>query len=324
MKAAAGEDCAPTFHAFCPEPDPSLPINSSEVNSCDGVTVSEGSASADGQTIDYVVLKGAASTAAKADGEVIYIGLHGTTFNGPTFANRHRMAELAKARGITVVAPSASGLTRSWGYSLLPPLTTADSRVALIDALITAVAGAAPAKAAGDTKIILGGISGGGIMALRYACLRPEVVSGAVVVAAELTPSDLASCTTGGFASVQVHGTSDPIALYDNVPGYAAGAVETFDTLLANNGCDASQLMSATLPVPAEDEPFITGLSMRFTTECASGRGSALVTVEGGGHNWPGYDRASDFPPGANLYGAITNGFDATLQGFDLVRSLDN
>jgi len=74
-------------------------------------------------------------------------------------------------------------------------------------------------------------------------------------------------------------------------------------------------------------------VDIRYSKDCSSGDGVALVTVKGGGHNWPGFDPPLGGIPltfpnptsnsAFNFFGPISNDFDATLQGYDLVRYLD-
>ncbi|MDI3259285.1 MAG: hypothetical protein QJR02_06280 [Sinobacteraceae bacterium] len=315
-KAAAGNDCSPTYGQYCTNTAGTPIINAQTVTACDGVTVNSGSVTAGSLTSNYVV---AAPTNAAADSP-IYIALHWSEGNGPTLINRMRLTELAKGRGVTVVAPTAPGPVQSWGGtgSLVPTTSVAD-RVALIDALVTQLTSAG-GKAASGRPVIVAGDSGGGEMAFEYACAHADRISGALFVAASITPSDLSSCKPSApFASVQVHGTNDLVAPYSPTPGLSAGSVETFQALYANNGCDASKIKSATLP-PASSDAGISGYQVQWVTGCTSGFGNALVTVQGGGHNWPGFDDALGLP--IDIYGPIGEGFDATLQGYDLLRYL--
>src|SRR3546814_18746971 len=70
-----------------------------------------------------------------------------------------RMSELAKARNVTVVLPTAPDPApfRTWGNSVVVPISSRDDRVALIDALIAQVQGTA--KAASDKPLlVIGGL----------------------------------------------------------------------------------------------------------------------------------------------------------------------
>lgn len=320
--AAAGQDCTPTFHADCPA-DPSMSVtNDSTVNPCDGVAVSTGTATAGSLSSDYVVVK-----PSSGGGSGTVLALHWLDGNGATMVNRMRLSELAKGRDVTVVAPTAPGGT--WGNDILAaPTSTVDERVALLDAVLAQVKAASAqakaetvaAEAASTPRLIVAGLSGGGVMAFDYACAHAGTVTGVEIVAANITASGLSACKPGhSVASVQVHGTDDAVAPYNAVPGgLYAGVPATFQALYTNNGCDAAQLQSVNLPSP---DTLVSGIVVQWDQSCTSKQGSALVTITGGGHAWPGMDRSFDQLP-LNLYGPVSTGFDATLQAYDLLLYL--
>jgi len=317
-KAAAGDDCSPTYGQYCQNTDAggSVLTNDQSVNACDGVTLSTGSVTAGNLTSDYVV---AAPSNPPADSP-IYIALHWAEANGPTLVNRMRLAELAKGRGVTVVAPTAPGPIQTWGNSVVVPTSTVADRVAVIDALITQIQNGGSAKAASNRPVVIAGVSGGGVLAYEYACAHADRIAGELLVAAEITPSDFSSCNPSRpIASVQVMGTNDLVALYNATPVLSAGAEPVFESLAANNGCDLSKAKTATLP-PASSDVGISGIEVKWINACSSGLGSALVTIQGGGHNWPGSVGPLNSP--VTLFGPRSMGFDATLQGYDLLRYL--
>lgn len=307
-KLAAGEDCTPSYNQFCPDAtSPSL-TNDQQVGACDGVTVTDGTVTSGGLTSHYVVLT--PSTGGK---KALVIGLHWSNGTGESMANHMRMSELAKARDVTVVLPTAPDIYpfRTWGNSVVIPISTRDERVGLIDELITQVQGTT--SKATLPPVLLTGTSGGAVMALEYLCDRSEMVSGIEMVAAEVTASMLEEChPTTPVATVQVQGTSDPIGSYDQ-------AQAAFSALSANNGCVADDVAHASMP-PADGE-LIDGIDVAWISPCTSGKGSAFVTIEGGGHNYPGLNRNFTILP-IDLFGPVTAGFDATLQGYDLLRYL--
>jgi polyhydroxybutyrate depolymerase len=318
-KAAAGDNCTPTYGQFCPNTGSGSPVtNDQNVNACDGVNVSTGTVSAGSLSSDYFV----AEPANVASDAPIYIALHWANANGQTMVNRMRLTELAKGRALTVVAPTAPGQVpfRTWGNSVVASTSPVADRIALIDALITQLQNASTVKAAASRPIVLAGVSGGAVLAYEYACAHAERLAGVLLVAAEVTPADASACQFDApLASVQVMGTNDLIAPYNATPGLSAGAQPVFASFYTNNGCDASKIKSATLP-PASSDVGISGIQVQWVTECTTDRGSALVTVDGGGHGWPGAQGPLNLP--VTIYGPISKGFDATLQGYDLLRYL--
>src|SRR3546814_19128797 len=98
-------------------------------------------------------------------------------------ANKSRMSELAKARNVTVVLPTAPDPApfRTWGNSVVVPISSRDDRVALIDALIAQVQGTA--KAASDKPLLVIGVSGGAVLAYAFAGDRSDAHDGGALTA---------------------------------------------------------------------------------------------------------------------------------------------
>lgn len=310
--AAAGEDCTPSYNQACPDATSPTITNDSTVGACDGVTVTSGSVTANGLTSNYEVLT--PDSAATADGsKALIIALHWSNGTAESMADHMRMSELAKARDVTVVLPTAPDAYpfRTWGNSVVAPVSPRADRVALIDALIAQVKGTA--KADSNTPVIVVGVSGGAVLAYQYGCDHADSVAGIELVAAEIMPNDLSACQPSQpLATVQVQGTADPLGSYANTQ-------TAFEALLANNGCSDADVKHAALPVPSGE--LIQGIDVAYADTCTSGKGNALVTVSGGGHSWPGLNRNFDILP-IDLFGPVTKGFDATLQGYDLLNYL--
>jgi polyhydroxybutyrate depolymerase len=317
-KAAAGDDCSPSYNTFCPAPATTVVVNDSEITECDGVTVSSGTVSFTddgGSTVtsDYTVL-----TPSTGGHKGLVVALHWSNGTGVSMVDHMRMSELAKGRDVTVVLPTSPGSVpfRTWGASLVVPSTTLAQRTGVIDALIAQLQGSTKAISA---NVFVAGVSGGAVMAYEYACQRSDAISGALIVAAEITPSDLSACApTSAVATVQVHGTGDLVGPYAAIPLISAGVEETFASLYTHNGCTSADVKSAELPPAAGDVAIVTGIKVEWASPCSGGKGNALVTVEGGGHNWPGFVSGTGL--GLNLFGVYSSGFDATLQGYDLLR----
>lgn len=310
--AAAGDDCTPSYNQFCPDATSPTVLNDSTVGSCDGVTVTQGSVTANGLTSNYEVL-----TPTSGGSNALVISLHWSNGNGASMANHMRMSELAKARNVTVVLPTAPDPApfRTWGNSVVVPISSRADRVALVDALIQQMK--APAKA--DKPVIVVGVSGGAVLAYEYACDHAEAIDGVEIVAAEITAGDLGTCAPSrAIATLQVQGTADPIGSLNPFASYA-NTTAAFSKFLANNGCTDADVNHVSLPVPSGE--LIQAIDVGYTSSCSKGKNSALVSISGGGHSWPGLNRNFAVLP-VDLFGAVTNGFDATLQGYDLLDYL--
>lgn len=310
--AAAGDDCTPSYNQFCDDATSATLFNDSTVGACDDVTVTQGSVTANGLTSNYEVL-----TPTAGGNKALVIALHWSNGNGASMANHMRMSELAKARNVTVVLPTAPDPApfRTWGNSVVVPISSRTDRVALVDALIQQVQG--NAKADSNTPVIVVGVSGGAVLAYEYACDHAEAIDGVELVATEITASDLGACAPSQpIATLQVQGTADyvgfPSATYAN-------SQAAFTAFLANNGCTDADVNHASLPVPSGE--LIKGIDVAYTSGCSKGKDSAFVAIDGGGHSWPGLNRNFNVLP-VDLFGAVTTGFDATLQGYDLLDYL--
>jgi poly(3-hydroxybutyrate) depolymerase len=163
-----------------------------------------------------------------------------------------------------------------------------------------------------DVPVYIAGLSNGGVMALRFACERGEGVEGVLAVATSMGLVDRLNCVgRSPVATVQVHGTLDPLSPYIGT-GVTQPVPVIHQTFLGNNGCTGTHETSIATP-DAATGPIVFSQGQN----CSSGLNSILVTVKAGGHNWPGFDNPVGLP--FNLLGPITKDFDATLQGFDLL-----
>lgn len=300
------EDCTPVYHEFCPDLVAGTPVSLDSVAlPCNGVTISTSTVTAGSYSSDYVMLK-----PSTGGGDAFIIALHWAAANGPTMANVMRMAELAKGRNVTIVLPTAPpgdplSTTGSWGKSGPKIPIPLEDRIALLDQL-------AALKTNSSSPLLVSGDSGGAIMSFYYGCARTSV-SGIEAVAGEITQKDLDACArTTPLAAVLVNGSAD---LISGLAGANAKAV--LAKIQSINGCSGPVSTAQMNPLAGE---LISSIDISYIQPCA-GKGASLVMVQGGGHNWPGMDRNLDGFP-ANVYGATTKAFDATLQGYDLLRYL--
>ena len=191
----------------------------------------------------------------------------------------------AMAAGVLAVLPQGAGPAESWNFSG----TTGYDDVSFLSSLVTKLV---DTECADPARIVITGISDGGDMAAFAACALPGRFRAVVTVAASFVPR--AGCHRTRI--VAVHGDADPLDPYrggpDGRPGYPAIPPAT-SAVIAWADLDGCRTF-----VTDRVAPDIV------TTTCPCG--AKLVTVNGGGHTWPG-----GAPVNPTL-GVTTGEYDAT------------
>lgn len=392
-KVAAGENCTPVYHRFCPSLVDDKAGYDEPLGECEGVRIDHGTASGGGLTANFIILSPAAPTAPV---ETLYLGLHWKGANAEAQANAQRMQELVKARNVAVVLPTAPDnywpastvgvnlakfvsptdggaiilpglslpqlppnvalplpelrslnerLNRSLsklalipaGTPLIPaielpplpvdfrdylgvlpvldPLLPIDPFVDLLDAVVEAASATLGME---DPELLVSGLSNGGQMAWYYACRTDRRVDAMMVVAGSVATPELEACLARprNFGAVLVHGSGDYLVPYTGKT-LAVSLPQAFQASRVDNGCASTGLQMTVMP-SLRSEFLIRGVALRWYDDCTSGRGSYLVTIRNGGHNWPGFDYHNE--RAIRPLGLATKSFDATLQGYDLLR----
>ena len=303
--------CKPLAGTICPTGDANL-LQRTPI-ACDGVTYEEHTASTSAYTSTYFTLTGT-----NTKYEAIYLGLHYLLANKGAFTNIVRLQELAKARKVLVVAPQAPSITplittSRWPSGSLLDSSTVAPTIAWLQEVISEVR--TQYKVDASVPVYVAGLSNGAAMAYLYACTDPQVTA-VLVVASEANSTSLTTTCTSAhtLGSVIVHGTSDPETPYDGNVLLARMSIPDIHTHFSEmDGCDATD---ASTSVPLYNDSLQVTISYTPADKCVYR--NFLVTVNGGGHNWPGTDR--DFVVSGILYGDHTSNFDATLQGYDLLK----
>ena len=200
-------------------------------------------------------------------------------------ADQSRIPARVVAAGVLAVLPQGAGPAKAWDFSG----TTGYDDVGFLSALVTKLA---DTECADPARVVITGISDGGDMAAFAACALPGRFRAVVTVAASFMPR--VGCHQTRI--VAVHGDADPLDPYrggpDGRPGHpaipsAASAIIAWADL---GGC-----RTGTTDRVAPD-------IVTTTYPC----GVKLVTVNGGGHTWPG-----GAPVNPTL-GVTTGEYDAT------------
>jgi polyhydroxybutyrate depolymerase len=215
----------------------------------------------------------------------LVIGLPGYGGTSEDLAAQSRIPARAMAAGVLAVLPQGAGPTDSWNFSG----TTGHDDLGLLSALVTQLAAT---DCADPSRVVITGISDGGDMAAFAACALPGRFRAVVTVAASIDPR--AGCHR--IRIVAVHGDADPVDPYrggpDGRPGYPAipPAATAIAAWAALDGCPTAANTGVAPHIAATTYP------------C----GAQLVTINGGGHTWPG-----GAPVNPSL-GVTTGEYDAT------------
>jgi polyhydroxybutyrate depolymerase len=196
-----------------------------------------------------------------------------------------RMSEKGRAEGFIVVYPQGSGVLASrlltWnattccGYAMQHGVAESAFVAGLLDDLLATYA-------VDRVRVYATGISNGGMIAYLGACTLADRFAAIAVVSGELT---LADCRPARPVSVLViHGSADRYLPYDGGVGakaiakHAARSVRfAVDFWRAHDRCaDAGTSERAGSVIRERYAP------------CAGGSAVELITIEGGGHSWPG------------------------------------
>lgn len=194
--------------------------------------------------------------------------------------------EFAQSHGLVAIYPQ--GIDRHWNDGRVKGRESTADDVAFVVAMIDALASEGVIE---PKRVYAAGISNGGFMTLHLACLKPDLLAGIAVVAAD-QPADAACPSPRPMPVIFFHGTKDKFVPFNGgeiVPeglkdrGSALSDAATVAIWQKENGCGAAT--RSELPAKDPADP------MRVTVEsysCPPGRGLQNVIIDGGGHTWPG------------------------------------
>lgn len=311
-RVAAGQSCASQAGDFCPRKLQDLFVPVNEPLGCDGVEIQRlPISSSGGLSSNYIVLRG------RETPQAIYLALHylGTTNGG--FVNVARLQELAKARRVLILVPQAPGdnfgLSATLGASW-PGLETVQDVAPYIRFLDDVVADARKRFKLPSVPLYTAALSNGTSMVYYYACGAAARVEAIQTVAGVMSGNTLQTCRPSRpVGSVVVHGTLDPVNTYNGIPYITASAPQIHTLFESQDGC-VGRDKQALIPVP-------NGISaeINYSAACKMGRRHFLVTMVNGSHTWPGQASLGVSVNGGPL-DPRSSVFDATLQGYDLLR----
>lgn len=227
---------------------------------------------------------------ARAEGAPLILALHGGGGSADQFARSSGLSRPANAQGYAVIYPEGTGRAGTWngGYCCGAAQRNRVDDVAFLDAVI---ADAVARFRLNPARVYLTGMSNGSIMAETYAALRPGTVRAVAGVAGTMDAGRLRP--KGKVPLLHIHGTADEMVPYAGGKGDSSVTRTDFASVAA---VEAAFL--APYPMLARTERVIDRAAdgMRvIERNYANGRGVTqirILTVEGGGHAWPGSRRA--------------------------------
>ena len=225
----------------------------------------------------------------------VILVLHGGGGNPAQFARNSGFSRPALAKGYAVIYPAGSSrgrlalLTWNGGYCCAYAAQARVDDVAFLDAVI---ADAAAQFGLDESRVYITGMSNGSLMAQRYAAELPDRVKAVAGIAGTL---DVARTRIRGpVPLLHIHGTADT-----NVP-YQGGVGA--DSNQATDWASVDQVITAfvraaqgeLVPTRRVIDPKADATRV-VETSYTDARGRVMVrllTVEGGGHAWPGSRRS--------------------------------
>ncbi|MGL5857929.1 MAG: alpha/beta hydrolase family esterase [Angustibacter sp.] len=257
-------------------------------------------------------------------GAPLVVVLHGGGGSGLDSATRNplgRWQQVAAGRpgGMVVVYPDAAEDAQGqsqWNDCRAGDSATSGDRLPDDVSFLTALIQRMVARhQLSPDRVLVNGVSNGGMMTLRLAAERPSVVAGAGVVAASM-PVDACGTPTRPVPLVLVHGTADPLVPYaGGAVRWGRGAVIGVDATLERwRAVNRSTVILPLAPLPDVDRA--DGPRGRSSTVWTStdrhargGDPTTFVQVRRGGHTVPDTSIVDPLP--SRLVGSQNRDVDA-------------
>lgn len=206
----------------------------------------------------------------------LVVMLHGGFGSAQQAERAYGWNQLADSAMVAVAYPD--GIGRAWntnGGCCGRPGREGIDDVGFIDAVVNDIG---THIAIDQNRIYATGISNGGMMAYALAC---NTATFAAIGADAATQLD--ACAAPRPTSVMhIHGTADRMIRYDGEPGVGVARIDGPPVPEVNAFWRNVDQCAA--PAVTSDGPVATS-----TSDCPDGRAVVLVTVDGGGHDWPGF-----------------------------------
>lgn len=223
----------------------------------------------------------------------LLLALHGRLSDGAAMARLTRFDARADRHGFIVVYPDS--LSGQWNYlSGIPGAGEGPDDVGFLRVLIERIGESYPVDKA---RVYVTGISNGGFMAQRLACLDRSRFSAFASVAASGYAVMRETCRNdAAIDALYLHGTDDRLvpwsglAVDDSSGGTQRVTLSISETLkywTTHNRCDPGVSREELLPM---GRSYGTRVTIYSAANCPQQRQVTLYAILGGGHNWPGVE----------------------------------
>jgi polyhydroxybutyrate depolymerase len=236
--------------------------------------------------------------AANGTPRAVVIALHGGTRPASDIFERSAWPAVAMRHGFILVAPQ--GMNKQWNDGRKQTASGTVSNADDVGFIVQLVAELVAKDRADRARIFVTGASNGGMMSLRLACDRADLVAGIAPTIAAMPEAMREACKpTRPLPVMMIAGTADRLMTYD---GSAArrfskrpqdpisSIPETFAFWRRINGCGLPAREEALSDLDPSDGSTIT---LMTGVNCKSARVS-LYRVNGGGHREPSLSRENE------------------------------
>ena len=216
----------------------------------------------------------------------VVLALHGAAMNGLMMVGFTDLDATADKAGFIVVYPSGTGVGpfRTWNAGGFPGASNKADDVSFLGKVLDDVAELATVD---PKRVFACGMSNGGMMSYRLAAEMSHRIAAIAPVAGTIAINE--SKPVRPVSVLHFHGTKDTLVPYE-MPQRRnpqimrlKSVAESIQTWVKLNGCQET---------PVSDVLTKDGDKMRVTRVVYNGGKNGaevgLITIEGGGHTWPG------------------------------------
>jgi polyhydroxybutyrate depolymerase len=227
----------------------------------------------------------------------LVFNLHGFTSNAQQQELYSDMNAVADTAGFIVCYPDAVG--NAWNIGVAGGSTTDD--VGFIAALIDKFH---QEQGIDLERVYSCGMSNGGFFSYRLACEMGDRIAAIASVTGSMTTAMLSGCTPQRPTPVMaIHGDADPVVDYNGAMGNAA-VPDVFNFWVGHNGC-LQPGNNGDIPNIATNDQCTASFESYYA--CTNLAEVILITIQNGGHTWPGA-----FP--TFLFGPTCQDFNASRE----------